>query len=82
MNTPKFSELESLTSAIKNVLTDGKMEVLQPLIEKIITCIENEGFDLRDFINGLVIYTDLKNKSSVSFYLEKAAMELCKQDNA
>lgn len=81
MSTQKFSELESISSAITNVLTDGKMEVLNPLVEKVIDSIENEGFNLKDFINALATYTDLKNYKSVTFYLEKAAMELLKLDN-
>ena len=41
----------------------------------------NEGFNLKDFINALASYTHSKNHRSVTFFLEKAAMELIKPNN-
>lgn len=81
MSIEKFSELESVTEGIETILTGKKLEILQPLLEKIIDSMRNEGFNLKDFINALASYTHSKNHRSVTFFLEKAAMELIKPNN-
>lgn len=65
-------ELESL----QFLIIECKISACQHIIEAVIPHLENAGFTLEDFLNGLVVFFESRNYTRTTHQLEQAATAL------